>query len=165
PEITRRTLSCAMAGRGTVVLLHDGGGDRTQTVEALPQLIDELRARGFRFVTISELLGLSRDDVMPPVPDDSVVVSWINSFGFSIARHFSMALSVVFVIGIGLGVTRLILVAVAAWVQSRRELRRTEIEWKPRSVAVIVPAYNEEKVICDCISSLLLSRGIDFDIL
>lgn len=48
---------------GAIVLLHDGddtrhGSDRTPTVEALPRLIDALRARGYRLVTVPELLGL-----------------------------------------------------------------------------------------------------------
>lgn len=40
---------------GAIILFHDGGGLRNQTVEALEQLIDELRARGYTFVTLSEL--------------------------------------------------------------------------------------------------------------
>lgn len=164
-EIIDRTLAYATGQRGNVVLLHDAGGDRSQTLEALPRLIDELRARGFRLVTISELLGLSRDEVMPPLPDDGRYVSWINGVGFTVARSFSIALGSVFVIGIMLGVMRLMLVAGAAWVQSRRELERAGTAWLPQSIAVIVPAYNEEKVICDSIASLLRSRGADFDII
>src|SRR5215211_2322480 len=44
--------------RGGVVLMHDGGGDRSQTVAALEQLVPRLRRRGFRFVTTSELAGI-----------------------------------------------------------------------------------------------------------
>lgn len=164
-EIVSRTLDYEMGQRGNVVLLHDGGGDRSQTVEALPQLIDELRARGFRLVSVSELLGLSRNIVMPPLPEDGRYVSWVNSIGFTLARHFGIVLNVIFVVGIVLGVTRLLLVAAAAFVQSRRELKRSGRSWMPKSIAVIVPAYNEEKVICDSVSSLLLSRGVDFDII
>jgi peptidoglycan/xylan/chitin deacetylase (PgdA/CDA1 family) len=51
-----------------VVLLHDSGGDRHATVQALPQIIAQLRARGYRFVTVSELVGLSRDQAMPRSP-------------------------------------------------------------------------------------------------
>jgi peptidoglycan/xylan/chitin deacetylase (PgdA/CDA1 family) len=39
--------------RGGIVLLHDGGGDRSQTVRAIGRLVPALRARGFRFVTVS----------------------------------------------------------------------------------------------------------------
>lgn len=42
---------------GSIVLTHDGGGPRSQTLSALPQIIDALRARGYGFTTVSELLG------------------------------------------------------------------------------------------------------------
>lgn len=45
------------AGRGSIVLMHDGGGPRSQTVEALPGMIGNLRARGYRLVTVTQLLG------------------------------------------------------------------------------------------------------------
>jgi len=41
---------------GAVVLLHDGGGDRSETVTALPRVIEELRARGYRLVTVPQLV-------------------------------------------------------------------------------------------------------------
>ncbi|MBL1173541.1 MAG: polysaccharide deacetylase family protein [Pantanalinema sp. GBBB05] len=43
---------------GGIVLMHDGGGDRNPTVEALPQVIDTLKRRGYRFVTVPELLAM-----------------------------------------------------------------------------------------------------------
>jgi peptidoglycan/xylan/chitin deacetylase (PgdA/CDA1 family) len=43
---------------GAIVLMHDGGGNRSHTVSALPQIIAALRAQGYRFVTIPELLRL-----------------------------------------------------------------------------------------------------------
>jgi peptidoglycan/xylan/chitin deacetylase (PgdA/CDA1 family) len=45
------------AGSGSIVLMHDGGGPRSQTVAALPGAIHNLRARGYGFVTVSKLLG------------------------------------------------------------------------------------------------------------
>src|SRR5207244_7008318 len=47
--------------RGGIVLFHDGGGDRSQTVSALERLVPALRARGFRLVTVPPLGGLRRD--------------------------------------------------------------------------------------------------------
>jgi len=41
---------------GDVILFHDGGGDRTQTVKALEEILPELQKKGYQFVTISELL-------------------------------------------------------------------------------------------------------------
>jgi peptidoglycan/xylan/chitin deacetylase (PgdA/CDA1 family) len=45
------------AQRGSIVLMHDGGGDRSQTVAALPRIISTLRSRGYRLVTVTELIG------------------------------------------------------------------------------------------------------------
>jgi beta-N-acetylhexosaminidase len=55
---------------GSIVLMHDGGGYRDQTVAALPQIIERLRARGYRFATVPRLLGLGgpRPTVARPAP-------------------------------------------------------------------------------------------------
>jgi peptidoglycan/xylan/chitin deacetylase (PgdA/CDA1 family) len=55
----------ALAGArpGAIILLHDGGGNRAQTVAALPAIIEHLRARGFHLVTVPRLL---LDDPPPP---------------------------------------------------------------------------------------------------
>ena len=44
---------------GQVILLHDAGGDRSQTVAALPKLIDALRAKGLTLVTVDDLAGMT----------------------------------------------------------------------------------------------------------
>lgn len=54
-----RTIAKRVVARvrpGSIVLLHDGGGDRSQTVRALPIIIKELRERGYEFVTVEELV-------------------------------------------------------------------------------------------------------------
>jgi len=47
---------------GAIILLHDGGGDRSETVAALPRIVERLRQRGFRLVTVSQLVA---DDPPP----------------------------------------------------------------------------------------------------
>jgi len=61
---TQRIVYTAISGArpGAVILMHDGGGSRGQTVDALPRIIARLRHRGFRFVTVPQLL---RDDPPP----------------------------------------------------------------------------------------------------
>ncbi|MBK3496169.1 polysaccharide deacetylase family protein [Viridibacillus sp. YIM B01967] len=41
---------------GDVILFHDGGGNRTQTIKALDKILPELQKQGYKFVTISELM-------------------------------------------------------------------------------------------------------------
>ncbi len=45
------------AQRGSIILMHDGGGPRGETLAALPRIIDTLRARGYSFATVTDLLG------------------------------------------------------------------------------------------------------------
>ena len=57
-----------------VILMHDGGGNREATVKALPQIIDRLRAEGYRFVSTHTLVGLPREGLMPhSSPGDSLL--------------------------------------------------------------------------------------------
>ncbi|HET7566220.1 MAG TPA: polysaccharide deacetylase family protein, partial [Gemmatimonadaceae bacterium] len=69
--------------RGNVILLHDGGGYRAQTVAALGPLIDSLRARGDTLVLVSELMGVSRADAMPALAARSALARAVElaSFG------------------------------------------------------------------------------------
>jgi len=58
-ELVRRTLHDVQPG--SIVLLHDGmntdhGANQSATVRALPTIIEKLRARGYRFLTVPELL-------------------------------------------------------------------------------------------------------------
>jgi len=55
-----------LAGNGAIILLHDGGGNRFQTVAALPAIIEQLRARHYRFVTMAQLVA---DAHLPKPPD------------------------------------------------------------------------------------------------
>lgn len=64
---------------GGVVLLHDGGGDQSQTVAALPRVISELRLKGYTFTTLADLLGVSPDMLMP---DGDRVTSTFGSMSF-----------------------------------------------------------------------------------
>jgi len=154
-EIVRRTIEQANQGEGNVVLLHDCGGDRSQTVQAIPRLIEALRARGYQFVTVADLLGRSRDDIMPPVAPESQWQTWLDWIGFALINVLSATLHWLFLIGIVLGIARLLFIGALALYQHWRKRRRVFDPAYSPSVAVIVPAYNEEKVIRQTITSLL----------
>ncbi len=156
------TVDLAKTGTGHVILLHDSGGDRTQTVAALPLIIDGLRAEGFSIVPISKLLGVSRDVVMPPVPEGERASLLIVDAAFLALGAFNGILQVLFIVGLVLGCLRLLLLATLAIGQ---RFRRRPPGEAPLRVAVIVPAYNEVKVIDRTISSLLASEGASFEIL
>ncbi|HEV2594817.1 MAG TPA: polysaccharide deacetylase family protein, partial [Sphingomicrobium sp.] len=89
-----------------VVLMHDSGGDRAETVAALPAIIDTLRARGYRFVPVSELAGLTRDQAMPPLSHSDFLAARVDLGLFELLGFLVRALSVLFTVAITLGIAR-----------------------------------------------------------
>src|SRR6202011_3354550 len=82
---------------GSIILLHDAGGDRQQTVEALPRILDYLKTRGDSIVSLSTLLGTTRDAVMPPVQARGLS-HFVSGAGFRIfhaAEEFLWAFMIV----------------------------------------------------------------------
>jgi peptidoglycan-N-acetylglucosamine deacetylase len=145
----------AAADRGNVVLLHDSGGDRSQTVEALPRLIAGLRERGFEFVAISGLLGMSRDQLVPPLEGSARATVWADRAAFGVINAAIRAIHGLFLAGIVLGIGRLLFIGTLAAIERWRSHRTSyEPNYDP-SVAVIVPAFNEEKMIEKTVVSLL----------
>jgi len=164
-QIVKRTLDGAISGEGNVVLLHDSGGDRSQTVSALPQIIEGLRAQGFELVPISALLGLTRDTVMPPIAKDEQFGAQVTDVGFLLINWASSVIHYLFLCGILLGVFRLLFIGTLAVIERWKQRNAHRLgEDRPR-VSVIVPAYNEEKVICGTIRALLRSDYPQFDII
>ncbi len=154
-EIVRRTVEGVERDEGNIILLHDSGGDRTQTVQAIPLIVEALRSRGVQFVTVSELLGKGRDEVMPPVPPDSLWRTWSDRLAFGFLSLAAATIHWLFLLGIVFGMVRLTFIGVLA-VYQRRSGRKAVFspDYSP-SVAVVLPAYNEEKVILQTITSLL----------
>ena len=142
-------------GCGNIILLHDGGGNRSETVKALPRIIDGLKARGYQIVLISELLGKTRADVMPAISANERWASWIDGLNFSLLSLLSSFIIFVFFVGDVLMSARLVLVgALATFDRFRRRKDVVDPDYKP-SVAVLIPAYNEEKVIVRTVQSVL----------
>lgn len=155
-KIVDETVAQAQRG-GNVVLLHDSGGDRSETVKALPVLIAALREQGFELVTVSELMGKSRDEVMPPVPSDMWWQTWSGRAAFATINFVISAIRYLFLIGIFLGAARLVFIGTLAIIEHWRERHAVYDPGYSPTVAVIVPAFNEEKVILQTVTSLLAS--------
>jgi peptidoglycan-N-acetylglucosamine deacetylase len=140
---------------GQTVLMHDGGGDRSQTVAALPGILAGLQARGLRAVPVGEAIGEPRADAMPPAGTLDVVLGelvlgtvWLVGRGgglwFAIVNLVALvAFARVLVLG-GLGVLH--------WVGGillppGRPYRGP--------VTVVLPAHDEEAVIARTLQSLV----------
>ena len=154
--------------RGQIVLLHDGGGDRAQTVAALPRLIHELRAQGYQFATVSELAGLTQAQTMPSLPAEQGWMARADKLTFYTFAIGGWLIRWLFLIGIVLGLARMLFIgalALVQWVKTRGELVRPSNPLQSPLVSIIIAAYNEEKVIAQTLISLLASEYPNFEII
>ncbi|HVU56766.1 MAG TPA: polysaccharide deacetylase family protein, partial [Puia sp.] len=123
-RVVRRKNEMTTSGlSGNIILLHDAGGeDRSATIEALPRIIEYFQARKFQFTTVSDILGKSREEMMPPVPKGSgYYLLQINYYFAELgywSGHILFSLFIVFMI---LSVSRVIFMAVIATKEFFRE--------------------------------------------
>ncbi|UVO50709.1 glycosyltransferase [Sphingomonas sp. SUN019] len=138
-----------------VILLHDGGGDRSETVAALPRIIMGLKAEGYRFVPVSQLVGLPQAAAMPSVSPGDLWAVRTDVAIFVVLAAGAAALAWLFYLAIALGIMRAVVMALLAWTQSRRRPATPPV-FEP-TISVIVPAYNEAAVITASVRRVLTS--------
>jgi cellulose synthase/poly-beta-1,6-N-acetylglucosamine synthase-like glycosyltransferase/peptidoglycan/xylan/chitin deacetylase (PgdA/CDA1 family) len=150
---------------GGIVLLHDGGGDRSQTVAALERLVPRLRARGFEFVRVSDLAGLPRDDVELPAGGLGRTRGALLLATLAVARWATMVLGLLLVVVAVLFVARLGLLFAFA----RRHVRlvRSRPAEQPFAppVSIVLPAFNEAVGIEQAVRSLAASDYRELEII
>ncbi|MFI0238896.1 glycosyltransferase [Streptomyces sp. NPDC016845] len=152
-EIIRR--ATPHGGKGAIVLMHDSGGNRAQTVAALDRFLPELQDKGYKFQNLSEALGM---------PGAHTPVSGIELWkgrAWVAAVQASEHLTDVMVVGLAvIGVLvmgRFGLMLLLSALHARR-VRRRGFAWGPpvtEPVSVLVPAYNEAKCIENTVRSLM----------
>ena len=134
--------------RGSIILMHDGGGDRAATVAALPVLIQALRARGYAIVPVSALLGRTRDQVMPALNKKERWQARADSVAFFFISFFNHIVLYLFYVGDILMSARLIIIGLFAIIDRFRTRKNYATPGYEPRVAVLIPAYNEEKGDC-----------------
>ncbi len=163
-SIIRRSLD--QLGRGNVILLHDGGGRRYQTERALGPLIDSLRARGLTLTTVTDLAGISRDQAMPPLPRSAALRRFMELTSWSLIGWIELGMHTVFLVAMVLGFARLVgILGLAIYQRTARRYARHagDTSYRP-AVTVVVPAYNEEQVVCRTVESLLAQEYAPLEI-
>jgi len=154
--IAERVLEQARAGKGNIVLLHDGGGNREATVAALPLIIDRLRAAGFTLTTITDLLGKQRAETMPAISPDDRWTARLNAFAFDLYHWLRLSIAGIFLAGIALVSLRAVFVGALALLEKMRRAPAFDPAYRP-TVSVVIPAYNEEEAIVQTVRSVLES--------
>ncbi|MCP2338046.1 bifunctional polysaccharide deacetylase/glycosyltransferase family 2 protein [Actinomadura rupiterrae] len=176
-KIVQAATASEKDGHGAIVMLHDAGGDRTETVAAVEQVIVRLQARGYRFTTVSAAMGLPKADV--PATGTEKAIGWTLVSAQRSAAALTGWMQLLFVIAGVAAAVRLAVLLVFAHVHRQRARRfRPPRSLQPASgppdpaaalsalgapsgadappsVSVIVPAYNEEAGIAATVRSLL----------
>jgi cellulose synthase/poly-beta-1,6-N-acetylglucosamine synthase-like glycosyltransferase/peptidoglycan/xylan/chitin deacetylase (PgdA/CDA1 family) len=165
PGAARIVQNASPPGRtGGIVMLHDGGGDRSQTVAALPRLIKALKARGFRFVTVSDLAGVPTNVVEPTAHGWSQSRGQLFVFSVRVAYLLTTLISILLIVVAVLIGLRALLLLVFATHHARVARGRLALDHTP-SVTIVVPAFNEEVGIERAVRSLAASDYPDFKVL
>jgi cellulose synthase/poly-beta-1,6-N-acetylglucosamine synthase-like glycosyltransferase/peptidoglycan/xylan/chitin deacetylase (PgdA/CDA1 family) len=160
--------------KGNIILMHDSGGDRSNAVAFLPILIDTMRAKGYEFVPVSNLMCnvpgrgkqscWTHDDVMPLLP---VTISlYADRVVFLSLSVVGQALYYCFLGAIALGVLRLLLLCgLALWQKIFRREAPPAVTGEAALVSVLIPAFNEEKVIVSTVEGILASDYPNLEVL
>ena len=160
-------ISRAITPRGSaggVVLLHDGGGDRSQTVAALELAVPQLKARGFQFVRVSDLSGLPPYEVELAADDWGHVKGQLLLSTLAVARGTTSLLAALLVAVVCLFLARIVILFAFARRHARltRNLERHANFLPPASF--VVPAYNEVVGIEQAVRSLAASDYPEFEV-
>ena len=142
--------------------MHDAGGDRSQTVAAVKRLVPALRARGFRFVRISDLLGVRSSAVEPAASSSQHLRGALLVATLAVARSVTDVLTVLLIVVAVLAVLRAVILTVLARRHTRRTRPGADTYLPP--VSIVVPAFNEAVGIERAVGSLAASEYPDFEI-
>jgi cellulose synthase/poly-beta-1,6-N-acetylglucosamine synthase-like glycosyltransferase/peptidoglycan/xylan/chitin deacetylase (PgdA/CDA1 family) len=150
--------------RGGIVLLHDGGGNRARTVAALPRIVRRLRARGFRFVTVAQLLGVPRSALEAPASGWQHVSGQLLIAALAVARWLTAALTLLLLPIAALMLARSAFVFAMARRHARMRRALPVAAGYAPFASMVVPAYNESVGIERAVRSLAASDYPDFEV-
>ncbi len=148
-----------------IILLHDAGGNREATIEALPKIIAYFKNRNIEITTISKILGKTANEIMPPVTSHMTSLNNVVAYSFF---GFKKIISFIFNLALFLGLLRIISILILAFLQRRRSrLEQATLlgNTVQPSVSIIVPAFNEAVTIEKTIQNLLLQQYPNFNII
>ncbi|MGC0376961.1 polysaccharide deacetylase family protein [Streptomyces sp. SAI-229] len=155
-EIIRR--ATPHHGKGAIVLMHDSGGDRSQTVAALDRFLPALKDKGYEFDNLTE--ALDAPSAHSPVTGAELWKGKAWIFLVQASEHITDVLVVGLAIIGTLVIARFVLMLLLSGIHARR-VRRKNFRWGPpvnEPVTVLVPAYNEAKCIENTVNSLMASE-------
>lgn len=147
-----------------VVLLHDGGGTRDITVAALPEIIRHYKDQGYSFADARNMFP--NEQVLTPISKNEAIFARSAVYLYSIYANFPKILSNLFIFGLltfGFHSLLISFFAIAGFLKSKYTHIRQE-DYRPR-VTVVIPAFNEEKVIAKTIRSVISQNYSNLEVI
>ncbi len=154
-------------GLGNIILMHDAGGNREATIEALPEIIEYYKAHGYQFISLAALMNKKRDDLMPVASGTfSKYLQSADATVFTLSYYFNRILSIIFFLAMFLSIIKIKSLAVLAIRQKRMSKKQVPSIKKGAlpKVSIIVPGYNEEITAPKTVENLLHIDYPDFEI-
>ncbi|MDP4179927.1 MAG: glycosyltransferase [Bacillota bacterium] len=156
PEAIRAKINKDL-GKGNIILLHDDSTNMKNMITALPLIINDLKAKGYSFETVSDLMNKSTTETMPSVRmEESAGLMTINLL-LTLKANFYLFVRILFISATIIGVLRFIFLIFFATRQRKRHKNLVYKGGLNLKASVVVAAYNEEKVICKTVESILES--------
>ncbi|MGW4596540.1 bifunctional polysaccharide deacetylase/glycosyltransferase family 2 protein [Streptomyces sp. NPDC004457] len=157
--------------QGASVLFHDAGGERSQTIAALPEYIEKMKAKGYTFTTISGVMAHRRTAGAGTTAGPSLQAAHHRATGPTLYEGKALIAAVavaewtVPTLSVGLAIVGAAVLARFGMMlllarRHHRQRNRRRFGWGPAvtgPVSVIVPAYNEKECIANTLRSLARS--------
>ncbi|MBT2395634.1 glycosyltransferase [Streptomyces sp. ISL-100] len=140
---------------GSIVLMHDSGGDRSQTVAALDRFLPSMQERGYTFASLTEALGAPSAHTQVTGPELWKGKAWVWAVAVS-EKTTSVLVVGLAVIGF-LVMLRFVMMLLLSFLHARK-VRKRNFSWGApytEPVSVLVPAYNERECIANTVRSLM----------
>ena len=162
-KIVNTVLAQVQNKNNHVIVMHDAGGDRSETVKALAILIPKLQAAGYIFAPLQQAAGLT-SPVNPPLGQREWLIVQMTTIVSAIRRWGWFIIVWLFFLTTAISILRILFLG-GFVIHSAKKGSKYKKGITPAFVSVIVPAYNEEKTIAKTIDSILSSTYQTFEIL
>jgi biofilm PGA synthesis N-glycosyltransferase PgaC len=145
-------------GKGHVVLMHDGGGDRASTIKQLPEFIKMAKSKGYTFVTPASFVPKQYAPIKNVAPTLADQATWFGMWG--LVKLPGETIKFLFWFGVislaAMSVLYVTLALISHWLYRHRNWQELDKERLP-FVTIGIPAYNEEYSIRSVLDALILS--------
>jgi cellulose synthase/poly-beta-1,6-N-acetylglucosamine synthase-like glycosyltransferase/spore germination protein YaaH/peptidoglycan/xylan/chitin deacetylase (PgdA/CDA1 family) len=148
-----------------IIVMHDAGGDRSETVAALTKLIPLLRSQGYNFLSLDQASGVNKDLLMPPLdPKEWLFLKATDLFAALKWGSWELIVYLFFFTTV-IAILRIIFLGAMVLRSAKHYVKRSAVACPNELVSVLIPAYNEEATIAKTLQALRHSTYQNLEIL